>query len=204
MAITVKDINGADHNVSSKGLGGTALGLAIGALGVEALNGGLLTNGSSSSSSAPVGQPVTQQEFFNEVLEDRDRQYANYIALHDEICDLKAQVAVNSTANTYQNMINDKQFACVDSKFDYTNLLTDYKISSATCNAIRGDLTLPLSRLSNGFQATDNFLATYSTVPAPVAAPAPVSYLNSGYNGYGVTGYSNSGCGCCSNGSWYY
>ena len=32
MAITVKDINGAERNVASRGMSGTALGLSIGAL----------------------------------------------------------------------------------------------------------------------------------------------------------------------------
>ena len=62
---------------------------------------------------------------------------------------------------------------------DWDRIATTYQIGAAVCDKIPGQLTLPLSALSNGFKANDNYLATY----------------NSGYCGYGY----NS---CCGNYGW--
>lgn len=148
MAITVKDVSGMEHNVASKGLGGTALGLSIGALGSMLLGGGLggILGGGDPS--------VSQREFYEMELLDRDREFANYMNLQQQICDLKAEVAINSTANSYQNMMNSKQF-------EWDRIATTYQINAAVCDKVSGQLTLPLSMLSNGFKANDNYLATY-------------------------------------------
>ena len=147
MSITVKDVGGMEHNVASKGLGGTALGLSIGALGSMLLGGGLggILGG---------GTGISQKEFYEMELLDRDREFSNYMSLQQQICDLKAEVAINSTANTYQNMMNNKQF-------EWDRIATTYQINAAVCDKIPGQLSLPLSSLSNGFKANDNYLATY-------------------------------------------
>ena len=176
MAITVKDINGAERNVASRGMSGTALGLSIGALGSMLLGG---TNGFNGILGGSNECTVSQKDFYEVELLDRDREFANYMSLQQQICDLKAEVAVNSTANTYQNMLTDKQFKCVDKQMDWDRIATTYQIGAAVCDKIPGQLTLPLSALSNGFKANDNYLATY----------------NSGYCGYGY----NS---CCGNYGW--
>ena len=97
MAITVKDINGAERNVASRGMSGTALGLSIGALGSMLLGGANGFNGILGGSNECT---VSQKDFYEMELLDRDREFANYMSLQQQICDLKAEVAVNSTANT--------------------------------------------------------------------------------------------------------
>ena len=148
MAITVKDVNGVEKNVTGRGVGGTALGLSIGALGSMLLGGGL-------GNILGGGAGLTQKEFYEMELLDRDREFNNYMALQQQICDLKSEVAINSTANTYQNMLNNKQF-------EWDRLATTYQINAAVCDKVSGQLTVPLNMLSNGFKANDNFLATYN------------------------------------------
>jgi hypothetical protein len=164
MAISVKDVNGVEKNVTGRGVGGTALGLSIGALGSMLLGGGLgnIFGGGETG--------LTQKEFYEMELLDRDREFNNYMALQQQICELKSEVAVNSTANTYQNMLNNKQF-------EWDRLATTYQINAAVCDKVSGQLTVPLNMLSNGFKANDNFLATYSV----------------GCGGY--TPYNYCGCG---------
>lgn len=162
MAISVKDVNGAEKKVASRGLGGTALGLSIGALGSMLLGGnlgGILGGGETG---------VTQKEFYEMELLDRDREFTNYMALQQQICDLKSEIAVNSTANTYQNMMNNKQF-------EWDRIATTYQINAAVCDKVSGQLTIPLNMLSNGFRTNDNYLATYATT---------------------CGGYTPYGCGC--------
>jgi hypothetical protein len=101
-------------------------------------------------------------------LLDRDREYSNYMALQQQICDLKSEIAINSTANTYQNMMNTKQF-------EWDRLATTYQINAAVCDKVSGQLSIPLNMLSNGFKANDNFLATYNAT---------------------CGGYTPYGCGC--------
>ena len=151
MAISVKDVNGVERNVGSRGMTGTALGLSIGALGSMLLGGnlgmGLTGNGVCN---------ISQKDFYEMELLDRDREFANFMNLQQQICDLRAEVAVNSTANTYQNLLNEKEF-------EWDRIATTYQINAAVCDKVSGQLTLPLSMLSNGFRANDNYLATYSS-----------------------------------------
>ena len=149
MAISVKDVNGVEKNVAGSKTAGTALGLSIGALGSMLLGGGL---GNVLGGGATTG--VTQKEFYEMELLDRDREFSNYMALQQQICDLKSEVAINNTANTYQNMMTSKQF-------EWDRIATTYQINAAVCDKVSGQLTLPLSMLSNGFKANDNYLATY-------------------------------------------
>ena len=150
MAIIVKDVNGVEKKVAASGTAGTALGLSIGALGSMLLNGGL-----GNVLGCGTGTGVTQKEFYEMELLDRDREFSNYMALQQQICDLKSEVAINNTANTYQNMMNNKQF-------EWDRLATTYQINAAVCDKVSGQLTLPLNMLSNGFKANDNYLATYN------------------------------------------
>jgi 4-hydroxyphenylpyruvate dioxygenase-like putative hemolysin len=153
MAITVKDVNGVEKNVASTGTAGTALGLSIGALGTILLGG---MNGLSGILGGTSGcGALSQKEFYEMELLDRDREFANFMNLQQQICELKSEVAINSTANTYQNMMNNKQF-------EWDRIATTYQINSAVCDKVSGQLTLPLNMLSNGFKATDNYLATYN------------------------------------------
>ena len=153
MAITVKDVNGVEKNVASTGTAGTALGLSIGALGTILLGG---MNGLSGILGGTSGcGALSQKEFYEMELLDRDREFANFMNLQHQICELKSEVAINSTANTYQNMMNNKQF-------EWDRIATTYQINSAVCDKVSGQLTLPLNMLSNGFKATDNYLATYN------------------------------------------
>lgn len=148
MAISVKDVNGVEKKVAGSGTAGTALGLSIGALGSMLLSGGF-------GNILGGGAGITQKEFYEMELLDRDREFNNFMALQQQICDLKSEVAINSTANHYQNMMNNKQF-------EWDRVATTYQINAAVCDKVSGQLTLPLSMLSNGFKANDNFLATYT------------------------------------------
>ena len=149
MAISVKDVNGVEKRVAGFGTAGTALGLSIGALGSMLLGGGF-------GNILGGGNGITQKEFYEMELLDRDREFNNYMSLQQQICDLKSEVAINSTANNYQNMMNNKQF-------EWDRIATTYQINAAVCDKVSGQLTLPLNMLSNGFKANDNYLATYSS-----------------------------------------
>lgn len=151
MAISVKDVNGVEKNVAGSKTAGTALGLSIGALGSMLLGGGL--GNILGGVGATTG--ITQKEFYEMELLDRDREFSNYMALQQQICDLKSEVAINNTANTYQNMMTNKQF-------EWDRLATTYQINAAVCDKVSGQLTVPLNMLSNGFKANDNYLATYN------------------------------------------
>lgn len=151
MAISVKDVNGVEKKVAGSGTAGTALGLSIGALGSMLLGGGF----GNILGGVGNGAGITQKEFYEMELLDRDREFTNYMALQQQICDLKSEVAINSTANTYQNMINNKQF-------EWDRLATTYQINAAVCDKVSGQLSIPLNMLSNGFKANDNYLATYN------------------------------------------
>lgn len=182
MSIMVKDVNGTEQAVASNGKANAGLtlgiiGTALGALGSSVLGGIVGTE-------AANGCLVTEKQFYENELASRDREFANFQNLQLQICNLAQRVSINETANAYQNMLNDKQFECVDKQMDWDRIATTYQIQSATCKKIDGTLSLPLSALSNGFQANDNYLATYS-VP------------------YGINAYGSCGCGngC---GSWYY
>jgi hypothetical protein len=76
MAISVKDVNGVEKKVAGSGTAGTALGLSIGALGSMLLGGGL---GNILGGGATTG--VTQKEFYEMELLDKDREFSNYMAL---------------------------------------------------------------------------------------------------------------------------
>ena len=178
MGIMVKDVNGADVNVASNGKANAGLtlgiiGTALGALGGNALN--LLGN-------SDVACTVSERQFYETELANRDREFANFQNLQSQICDLAQRVSINETANAYQNMLNDKQFECVDKQMGWDRIATTYQIQAATCKKMDGVLSLPLSALSNGFQAQDNYLATYNV--------NPYNYnCGYGYNSFG-------GCGC--------
>lgn len=181
MAILVKDVNGMDQSVASNGKANAGLtlgiiGTALGALGGNVL-GGVLGTGVDTAGEACV---VSQKQFYETELANRDREFANYQSLYHQICDLAQRVSVNETANAYQNMLNDKQFECVDKQMSWDRIATTYQIEAATCKKMDGVLSLPLSALSNGFQANDNYLATYTN-------------YGCGYNNYGNWGW---GCGC--------
>ena len=75
MAITVKDINGAERNVASRGMSGTALGLSIGALGSMLLGG---TNGFNGILGGSNEGTVSQKDFYAMDLLDRDIEFDNY------------------------------------------------------------------------------------------------------------------------------
>lgn len=176
MAIMVKDVNGMDQSVASNGKANAGLtlgiiGTALGALG----GGGILGNALGAGAGEDVCV-VSQKQFYETELANRDREFANYQSLYHQICDLAQRVSVNETANAYQNMLNDKQFECVDKQMSWDRIATTYQIEAATCKKMDGVLSLPLSALSNGFRANDNYLATYSNYN---------SCGGCGFNGYG-------------------
>ena len=181
MSIMVKDVNGADQAVASNGKANAGLTLGIIGTALGALGNGVFGN---ALGAAPVTDGdacvVSQKQFYETELANRDREFANYQSLYHQICDLAQRVSVNETANAYQNMLNDKQFECVDKQMSWDRIATTYQIDAATCRKMDGVLSLPLSALSNGFRANDNYLATYS---------------NYGGCGCGYNTFNGWGCG---------
>lgn len=164
MSIMVKDVNGMEQSVASNGKANAGLTLGIIGTALSALGGGLggVLNGVSGVDVAGDTCVVSQKQFYETELANRDREFANYQSLYHQICDLAQRVSVNETANAYQNMLNYKQFECVDKQMSWDRIATTYQIDAATCRKMDGVLSLPLSALSNGFRANDNYLATYS------------------------------------------
>lgn len=182
MAIMVKDVNGMDQAVASNSKANAGLTLGIIGTALSALGGtNILGN---ALGTTPVADTtgaacvVSQKQFYETELANRDREFANYQSLYHQICDLAQRVSVNETANAYQNMLNEKQFECVDKQMGWDRIATTYQIDAATCRKIDGTLSLPLSALSNGFRSNDNYLATYSN-----------------YGGCGCNTFNTWGCG---------
>lgn len=115
---------------ASNGKGNAALTLGIIGTALGAMNNGILGGNGSG--------------LFNTRATDNDcvvgfREYAaDQIALQKQMCELAQRVAVNETANVYQNKLDDVRFANVDTRFATEQIINDLTLKLATCNVIKG------------------------------------------------------------------
>lgn len=95
-----------ENKYASRGIGGTALGLSIGALGVEALRGGLggiFGNGCGGGESAPVSREVANKDMEIAYLRGRDAAKTDSLELYKYVDGrfrgVEAQIAGQAVVN---------------------------------------------------------------------------------------------------------
>lgn len=181
-----------EKNVTRFGQGvyntvGASAGIAA-LLGLGNGNGlGLFNNGTGNCNPCTV----SERQFYETELANRDREFANYTSLNDKICELAQRVSVDETAIAYQNKLTDKQFECVDKQMGWDRIATTYQIDAKTCDFVKAKHYISPSQMADPYLGRQNILATY----------APYYGYNNcgcGYGnfGWGWNNYSDCGCGC--------
>ena len=182
--ITVKSADGlGTENVASNGKTNTALGLAIGALGTSLLSGGfngLLGGGLNTGVGVGVGGEcaVSKDQFYQTLIAQINEQSARDIAVERRFAGIEANVAVNSTANAYQNRAVDTRF---ESENIINNLNRQLAICQATKNVVYGQTYLSPTALA------DSFISPTRVIDSHEAREYLPGRSNFGYGG---------GCGC--------
>lgn len=170
--INVKDVSGVEQSVPSNGKTTAALTLGIIGTGLAALGGGglnLLNGGGNECM-------VTEKEFYQTELANRDREFQMFSNLNDKLCSLAQRVAVDETAIAWSDKLTQKNFECLDGKVDTTYLLSKLYTDSVTCNFMPATKTLRPEQISDPYHGFNLRLG--------YAAP----------NNYGFDPYYNGGC----------
>lgn len=156
MAISTEGADNKQYATNGKGNAALTLGIIGTALG--AMNGGLfggngtgLFNARSTENDCVVGY----------------REYAaDQMAMQRQYCELAQRVAVNETANVYQNKLDDVRFADVDKRFATEQIINDLTLKLATCNVIKGKPMI--TELGSAVHLNEGMLRTQ---PMGYAAP---------------------------------
>lgn len=137
------------------------------------------------------------------------KDFFNYAqGVSDRICALEQRVAVDETSiaknfeienmrSFYENKLVQKQFDCVDTRFNTTDTLTDYKIEAATCDFVKAQKFLAPSQMADPYVGSTLVLGSRQAFPVTT-----YSTCNDGYGygygyGWGRNGIGwNNGCGC--------
>lgn len=116
-----------ENKYASRGVGGTALGLAIGALGVEALRGnfgGILGGGNVCSESMPVSREVVNKDMEIAYLRGRDAAKSDSLELYKYVDGrfrgIEAQIASQAVVNAQVTA----NIACMQQNLAVLNGLT--------------------------------------------------------------------------------
>lgn len=142
-----------EMNYASKGVGGTALGLAIGALGVNALNGGIgnLFNGTNGNGTCHENTYVNRYELEKE----------------QEIASLKSQIALRDATTFTLGEVN-KLRDYFENKFDAVNKeICDQKVYNTANTAALNCLSGQVAQLMN---LTKLVVPIASICPTPAVA----------------------------------
>lgn len=127
---------------------------------------------------------VTKDQYYQERIQDIRENNSAFNGLQLQLCALGERVAVNETANAYQNRITDIGFSNQDIRFGTERLITDYEIQAATCNVIRGNTMLRPEQIGDPYHGVRLGMG----YPQPFCgAPAPSNPFVGGYDGE---------CGC--------
>lgn len=129
MAIDMnQEQGGGGQEYTSKGKGNAALTLGIVGTALAAMNGGVLGGGGLFGGNRNTDACLVGY-----------REYAaDQMAMQRQYCELAQRVAINETANNYQNRISDIQFANVDNRFSTEQIINDLTLKLATCNVVKG------------------------------------------------------------------
>lgn len=182
MAINVKDSMGNTENVSSNAKGNLGVALGGTALGLGVLNGGFgnLLNGVGTNGNG--GGTVNITKYYEDRIQDLKDISGQFTDVRDAMCGLKERVAVNETANHYQNLMTAQAFGFVDTRFATERLVTDYEIGARTCDFLKATKVMTPAQIGN----------TYAN-PTMVLDQHEIRYLeeerrprgfNEGCNGY--------------------
>jgi|GEM_PF-6910046 len=159
MAITLKDENGMEQSVSSKGtvnaalttgIIGTALGVLNGGAGI--LNGGVL--GSTATGGITRECLVDKDMFYQTLISQINTQSDRDIQTERRFAGLEAAISVNSTANQYQNSI-------IRDQFEWERLLSEKNLALATCRCVQGDVYLSPATLADSFVSPTRVLDSH-------------------------------------------
>ena len=123
---------------ASKGVAGTALGIGIGALGLELLRNGGIQNvlgGITGGKDVPF-----EESAFGLYKNQRDTK-DELVAKIDK---LERQVDVMSAIRPYQD-------ALINAKIDNVALVGDFNLARRTCRMIQGELVLPSTPTVTGY-----------------------------------------------------
>lgn len=186
--ITVKDVNGQEANVASNGkaTAGLTLGIigtTLGALGGNVLNGVLGGNNAAAPTNGS-GCTISAEKYYTDTINQLNIQNAKDMAIQKEICELKSLIAVNTTANTYQNKLVEAGFANVDNQFKTERMVTTYQIGDATCDVIRGKKTLDINQVSLPLYANNQMLMTREVAPVYAAQRTVDTFGGCDYGNY--------------------
>lgn len=167
------ETNGGQDNkqYASNGKGNAALTLGIVGTALAAMNGGVLGGGLFGGTRA-----ATTAEGVDACLVGYREYAADQIALQKQMCELAQRVAVNETANVYQNKLDDVRFANVDTRFATEQIINDLTLKLATCNVVKGKPMI--TELGSAVRIGENAVRT-----APLGYSVPI-----------VDSYSDCGC----------
>ena len=159
MAIEVSGKNGSTEMAASNGKANTALGLAIGGLGAAVLGGGL--NGFLGNGVAPVVNGgltreclVDKDTFYGVLLQQSNENATRDINTERRFANLEASIAVNSTANQYQNTI-------IQNQFEWERVLSEKNLALATCRCIQGQVYLSPAALADSYVSPTRVLDSH-------------------------------------------
>lgn len=201
MAIMVKDISGGEREIASRGVSNAALGLGIAGTALGILNGGLFGLGGAPVAAAANGAAyangagclVDAHMYYRDLINQINVTNAQFSDVNNKICALGAQVAVNETANNYQNAISDIRFANVDNRFIVENVLNEKNLALATCHMVRGQVYLSPRNLADNYISPTRVLDSHE--PFPLESRREFRHDVRGFDG-GRIGHGFGGCGC--------
>lgn len=191
-------------------LGGTALaGVMSGGNGTPN-GGGLLGNLFGGGNNNCY---ITEKEFYQNQLADTNIMYQNLMNTNSALCELSQRVASDEVSiaknfeiaalnSDWQQKMNDKQFACVDSKMEWMDKFMKAYVDSTTCDFIKAKHYLSPSDLADPYASATQAIVSIPTYP--ITATATFGCNGGYYNPYFVNGtayangpaYASTGCGC--------
>lgn len=197
----VKTATGGETEFNAASNGKANAGLALGIVGTSlgALASGILgANGTGLFNNNVNGTCVlSEKEYYTSTIDHMKDFFAYAQGVSDRICALEQRVAIDETSiaknfeienmrSAYENRLIQKQFDCVDTRFDTTNTLTDYKIEAATCDFVKANKFLAPSQLADPYTGSTLLLGSRQVFP---------TYATYGCNNWGWNNWSGD-CGC--------
>ena len=178
MAIEVKDDSGDINEVASNAKGNLgvtlgAVGAGLGLLGLVGAGGAMASRGGVGGGSVEQDTPVSVFRYFDDRMRDNDKVWALALDSEKRFSELSSRIAVNETANAYQNQMTAMGFANVAQRFETENVINDKNLQLAMCGTIKGDTYIPFNKLGMGVRGAEYGINTYPLPPYPYFPPFP-------------------------------
>lgn len=158
--MALEDVVKTDKEYAGKGVGGAALGLGIAGTALGVLNGGL--GGILGGAGGANGNYVDKDMFYQTLIGTNEKQSETSLALSNRLAGIEAAIAVNATANEYQNSISALR---ADYEARNMQLAMDLAICNATKNVVRGTNVIMPGQIGDTFSGTSRVLDSHSTYP---------------------------------------